>query len=457
MPATFGFDIFKRFRPGRKRGIPQRETDIYPRLQMMLAGQPTQNKRPVFKPTPWNLRAFSRNPYARRAINAIKNPIANLEWEVVPIKGVDPNSEINRQIEIVTNCLKMPNLDDNWSSFVERIFEDIFCGAGCFEMQIGSDAQKPLWLYPVDGLSIQLYPMWDGNPKQPKYCQVPGYGTIAGNVSGVDLRADEICYIAPNPCTSNPFGMGQLEVAFNTISRVIGATEYAGNLASNAKPSTILNLGSNIDQAGLDKFRAWWTAEVEGLGKMPLMANKDAEALKLTPDGDDALFLKWQEVQKSEIGTSFDLSPQNFGIERDVNRNTAEVGEDRDWDMAIKPNAKLFSRKINSDCIQGKLGFTQIEFRFVGLDREDEESQANIYDKFYKINVFTPNQIREKIGEEPNDDAWADMVFADTQIAMQAARGSALIDDPDLNSDGTKAPKPEPKPKAKSASKSKGK
>src|SRR5580700_1497844 len=91
-------------RLGRRRHEPARETEIYPRLQQILAGQRVDKKQPAYKPTPWNLRSFSTTPYARRAINAIKNPIAQLDWEIAPIKGVEMNSELQRQCEITTYC-----------------------------------------------------------------------------------------------------------------------------------------------------------------------------------------------------------------------------------------------------------------------------------------------------------------------------------------------------------------
>jgi hypothetical protein len=81
-------------RLGRRRNEPHRDTEAYPRLMQILSGQRVGKGVPVFKPTPWNLRSFSTTPYARRAINTIKNPIAQLGWEVVPKKGVEENSEI---------------------------------------------------------------------------------------------------------------------------------------------------------------------------------------------------------------------------------------------------------------------------------------------------------------------------------------------------------------------------
>jgi hypothetical protein len=71
------FDIFKNFRCGRRREEPKRDSIPYPNL-MRRAGVQFE-KRIAYKPTPRNLRWFSYNPYARRAINAIKHPMAMLE------------------------------------------------------------------------------------------------------------------------------------------------------------------------------------------------------------------------------------------------------------------------------------------------------------------------------------------------------------------------------------------
>lgn len=433
-------------RLGRRRNEPQRDTEAYPRIMQILSGQRVGKGQPVFKPTPWNLRAFSTTPYARRAINTIKNPIAQLGWEVVPKKGVEENSEIRRQCELVTTCLQNPNNEDSWRSLVEKVVTDIMLGAGAVELRVGGDPSRPLWLYPVDALSIQVYAGWTGDRREAKYCQVPGYGTMGGGGQGIDLLADELIYIAPNPSTAHPFGCGPLEVAFTTISRLLGVGEYAGNVATNARPTTILNLGK-VTPEQLSAFRGYWTTDIEGQGKMPILSGDGIESIKLTADGDEALYLKWQEFLKTEIATAFDISPQNLGVERDVNRSTAEVAEDRDWDHAIKPWAGLIASHINRDAIEGRLGFSQIEFRFVGLDREDEKATSEIFSTYYKANVFTPNEIRAKLGEPPADNRWGDMTAADAEIAIAAARGAAEVDDPAITGGEKKTAKSKPSKK----------
>jgi hypothetical protein len=164
-----------------------------------------------------------------------------LDWEIVPRDGIEMNSERERQIEIASFCVDHPNHDDSARTLFEQLVEDILHGAGAVEMQLAGDEMRPLWMWPVDGLTIQLYPMWDGNPKEARYIQIVGYGNFVGNGSGqqVTLRNDELMYIRPNPSSATPFGRGPLEIAFNTISRILSRgvrRQRCGECASIVRP-----------------------------------------------------------------------------------------------------------------------------------------------------------------------------------------------------------------------------
>jgi hypothetical protein len=79
-----------------------------------------------------------------------------------------------------------------------------------------------------------------------------------------------------------------------------------------------------------------------------------------------------------------------------------------------------------------KLGFSQLRFKFVGLDREDELANAQIYKIRYEANAITPNEYRARLGEAPVENEWGDLTFADVQIALNAARGAGEVDDEEL-------------------------
>jgi hypothetical protein len=418
-------DFLKPRRQGRRPAEPTRDTQPNPNWLWSLFGGRPNAQRTVLKPTPRNLRRFSTTPYARAAINAIKSPIAMLNWDVVPIHGVEMNSELERQIAITKICLERPNNDDSFRTMTEQVIEDVLCGAGALEMQLGP-AERPLWLYPADGLSIRLNPAWTPSGGHPRYEQEVARGQL------IALRNDELIYLRPNPSTYTPFGLGPLEVAFETISRMLGVSEFAGDVASNSRPSVMLDMGESASPEFLATMRAYWTNEIEGQGKMPIVATKGGTVNRLYPEGDDGTYLKYKEMLKAEIAVSFDLSPQNLGVERDVNRNTAEVAESRDLAHAIKPMADLYASHITREAIQGKLGFSQLRLSFPSLESEDESELVEMYAKEYANNATTPNAYLTRRGLPPLESEFGDMLKVEADIAANAARSAGQILDPTL-------------------------
>lgn len=340
---------------GRNRNQPKRDTELYPRLRAIGS---VFNQKAQMKATPPNMRYFSRTVYVRRAINLLANTISRLKWEVTPIKGVTLSKELEKQIETVTRCLNHPNNEDSFATLLQQIIDDYcVCGAGCIEQQEGGDPNRPLWLWPVDGQSIQIYPGWNGGKDEARYLQTIGYSNV-GVLTGNNLRNDELIYIRANPSTETPYGFGPVEIAFSTISRLLGTATFAGNLAANAQPQNILWLGKQSPE-NINSFRAYWKNEVEGQGSTPIVGMDDEpSAVKLHSGTDDALYLEYQQFLIREISTAFGLSPQNFGLESDVNRSTAEVAQDRDWDQAIIPLATTIASYITRYAIHMLLGYS---------------------------------------------------------------------------------------------------
>ncbi len=416
----------------RRRYQPERESLAYPKL-VSLMGQNRSLGTP--KPTPTNLRYFSRTVYARRAINAIKNPIASLPWEIVPVNA--KGRAVEERAETLARCLDQPNAGDSFRSLLEQFVEDaMVTGAGVLEQGISQDPIRPVWLWPVDATTVKPLPKWDGAPSSIRFLQAMGNtgGSILADLNAKELLAQDIIYMRLNPSSESPYGYGPLEIAYDSISRQLGVGRYAAAVASNAQPQNMIYAGQVATEAEILGFRAYWRNEIEGQGQTPILGGQvKPEAIKLHAGGDEALYLKWQQFLIREIATAFDLSPQNLGLEADVNRNTSEVAKDRDWDAAIKPMAALIASHINRDVIQGRLGLPYLKFRFVGLDREDEDATAKIFKTYYEGCVTTPNEQRERLGMPPLKSQWANMTWADVQIAIKAAQGAKQVDDPALN------------------------
>ena len=93
------------------------------------------------------------------------------------------------------------------------------------------DPERPAMLWPVDGASIRINAKWDGQEDTPRYAQaMPGQPES----SAVELRDDQLMYIRMNPRSFTPFGLGPLEVAFETVNQFLSAHRFAGKLAANS-------------------------------------------------------------------------------------------------------------------------------------------------------------------------------------------------------------------------------
>jgi phage portal protein BeeE len=353
------------------------------------------------KPTPANLRRFAETPIARKAINTIKDRIAGMHWRVQPRKGraVEEVELGAERILALTDNLDAPNSDDSFRSFCEQVLEDVIVGGfGAIELQATGDASRPLVMWPVDGSTIRMKADWDGQPTSPRYVQATGRYGPQGQIV---LNDDELCYIRLNPRTHTPFGLGRLEVAFETINEFLGAHRYAARLASNSVVQYALWL-QDLGPAQHERLIHWWQDEIEGTGRVPILSvESKPEVLRFGQGTDSDLRLAWQEFLLRVIADAFDLPPFFLGVEHDVNRSTAAELSDLAFRQAIVPTARLFAEHLTRDAISKKLGWGDLEFVFTDVDAKNERDEAEIQEILLRSGVLTVNEVRRMRGLPP--------------------------------------------------------
>jgi len=346
------------------------------------------------KATPVNLRRFAETPVARRAINAIKDPIAGMRWRIQPKQGralADLPMGVER-IALLTANFETPNPDDSFRSLVEQVLEDVIVGGfGAIELVRTDDAAHPLGMFPVDGASIRMRTDWDGSPSSPRYVQVTGRFGTDGMVS---LNDEDLSYIRLNTRTHTPFGLGRLEVAFETINAFLSAHRFASRLASNSVVQYALWL-QNMSPSHHDRLIRWWQDEVEGTGRVPILSvESKPEVLRFGGGTDADLRMGWQEFLLRVIADAFDLPPQFLGVERDVNRSTAAEQNDNAFRQAVVPTARLIAEHLTRDAISKALGWNDLEFVFADLDATNALEDAQIQEILLRNQVLTVNEVR---------------------------------------------------------------
>ena len=350
------------------------------------------------KPTAVNLRRFAETPVARRAINIVKDQIASMDWQIRVRRGFVASEipQAEERMQALRRALEEPNGADSFRTLWEQALEDTIVGGfGAVEMRTTGDAARPFALYAVDGAQIQVDGRWNGDPETARY----GFATGRPGVDAVTpLKDSELMYIRLNPRTHSPFGLGRLEVAFESISQFLGANRYAGRLASNSVVQYALWLNEATPEQH-DRLIRWWQDEVEGTGRVPVLSCENKpEVLQFSGGTDADLRIQWQTFLIRMIANAFDLPAMMLGLENDVNRSTAGEFADEAFLTAVKPLALLIAGHITRDLFSKCLGWPEFEFCFNELETRDEQEEVAIQVQLLNAGVLSVAEVRAMRG-----------------------------------------------------------
>ena len=357
--------------------------------------------RTLPKPTPANLRKFAETPVVRRAINLLKDRVAAMDWQVRLKRDHDPGSVAfaAKRLRVLRRSLEFPNASDSFRTLMEQTIEDALVGGfGAIEMELTGDPVNPFELWPVDGATIRIDPKWDGSPDSVRFAQATG---LAGTGSVIPLEDQQLIYVRMNPRTHTPFGLGPMEVAFETVNAFLSAHRYAGKLASNAVVQYALWL-NEATPAQHERLIRWWQDEIEGTGRVPLLSTEQKPEVLRFAEGTDAdLRLTWQAFLIRMVANAFSLPPMLLGLEQDVNRSTAAELLDEAFHSAIVPLARLLAEHLTRDLIAKRLGWPEFEFVFNDLDATDAMQEVQMQTALLAAGVLTVDEVRAMRGLAP--------------------------------------------------------
>ena len=386
--------------------MPARRTQLLPSvLNPYHAGQTL-----LPKPTPENLRRFAETPVVRRAINLIKDRVAAMQWQVRVRHGSSGGADAQERLAALRWSLEEPNESDSLRTLLEQVLEDMLVGGfGAVEMELTGIAERPVALWPVDGATIRINPQWTGGNEVPRYAQA---GLLQSLDKAVPLHDDQLMYIRLNPRTHTPFGLGPLEIAFETVNSLLSAQRFAGKLASNAVVQYALWL-NEATPAEHDRLIRWWQDEIEGTGRVPVLSTEQKpEVLRFGSGTDADLRLEWQRFLIRMVANAFGLPPMLLGLENDVNRASSSEFGDEAFRGAIVPVARLIEQHVTRDVFGKRLGWREFEFRFTELESRDETTELQIQMELLKAGVLTVSEVRELrgLGAQPVERAMEQMV-----------------------------------------------
>ncbi len=367
-------------------------------------------------PTAEILRNFAKNPVVGQPIDAVRDRITRMRYEIRPkVAG----RKYTKQIRIIRNIIDNPNIDQTRRKFESMLIADMLVlDAGCFEVCKSDDPNHPLYLYPVDGATVQhVIPMDYTNPFAYKYMQSNSEGNVY-------FKRDELCFISRNQFTNKPYGLSPVTKAYDYIRYFLDGAESASEQVSLKTADMAIDLGEEATPDTIDKFREYMANEIEGTGKIPILGGaKNAKTMQIRSFTADNLYLNWENFLITVIANAFPYPVEKL-INVSADRSTVEDFETRIIEELVKPYAILLEDAYNTHVINA-LGFGDIlEFHYVFEDSEDMKTKKwNRLNSAYTAGTITENEVREAIGLPKSTSKYADLTSDERKAVINKELG----------------------------------
>lgn len=313
--------------------------------------------------------------WIRGAINIRKSQVSSAEWDIVPFDQTKRTPA--RMRNLIKDMLQTPNpANDSYRTFIEPIIEDLLTlDAGCIEKVRSLDGTlRELW--PVDGATIKVNALWDGDPEEYRYFWWPDYKERG------KFKTDDFIYMMANRRTDTPVGLSPLETLKLTIEAELNAHEYNRRQVAAAAPDGIMNLGEGFTEQQTIAFRNFFESEVAGRGALGFIGGtKDPGFIKFRDSNRDMQFLEWQVYLVRKIAVVMGLTPQDLGVTFDINRSTSEVQLQVSEDRGLRPLMSLVQEYITEEIVWDKTfggPANNLAFRFTALNLKESTARAEV-------------------------------------------------------------------------------
>lgn len=381
------------------------------RKQKQALSKPMDNRR---------LRDFAKNSVVRRPINLIKDTVARLDYRLVNVE-TDSKRTYARQRKIAKSIIDGPNIVHSRKNFMKMILEDlIVLDAGVFEKTWGKDINRPLFLYPVDGASIQMVVPYDyTDDDAARYAQQQPGGMRY-------FSAKQLAYLQRNHFTDHPYGLSPVLSAYQYIQQFLNANERADGVAGNSTADFIISLGSQVKEKDRQAFMQYFEEEIEGTGKIPIINGTDnIDTKQIRAISKDGLYQEWQQFLLTIIAVSFGLPPQKIGVLMQADRSTADDLDKIVMDELVKPYADIIEDAYNEHVLK-PLGYDKyFRFEFVYEESQKDKTMATSrINSEYQAGYITANEAREKAGYERIENEYCDMIADERKAKINSDIGS---------------------------------
>ena len=371
-------------------------------------------------PTVKQLRNFSRDPIVRRAITIVQDALARQNY-VIEVIGTG-RKKYTREINAIQRVIENPNLVDSRESFTKRLIDDaMVLDAMCCEVATTRSKNRSIYLYPVDGSTIQMVVPYDyTDPDAARYMQMQSDGMHY-------FTAKDVAYLQRNYFTYQPYGLSPIMMAYQYVRYYLEGVEQANDRATNATAEFLISLGEGVTEEQRQKFCEYMEEEIEGTGHIPVAAgSKSVETKQIKAINSDGLYINWLDKLTQIVGVAFGLPHEKLGLVMSNDRSTGEDQENAMVQELIKPYAGMLEDLVNNYVIANMGLGGVLKFHYLLEDSEAQKSKksSRVMNEYYK-GAITENEVRNEMGYNLSDSPYANMTYPEKTANINVDLGIA--------------------------------
>lgn len=348
------------------------------------------------------------NPIVKIAVDTIINTVCSAPYKItVAEKDAKQTKEHDAQIKEINTFFKSVNTNrESFRTILEMVVRDlVVLDGGAIEKVRENGKLKEIWA--VDSASIL--------PVTDVHRRLKGYQQLVNQQVVTTYKPNDLIYMMMNPRTESLFGISPLECLYRSVTAFIYAESY--NLKyfeNNHVPKGILDLGPNIPEDQLDRFKNFWEAETSGkphrimvLGG-PIAQGADNRGVQWIPlqinskDMELLEYLKWLERL---ILAVFGVSPSEVGFTESVSGAPATgqlLQSSAFRNKAIYPMLDRIANYFTQEIIYEEFKAYDLKFEFIEEVTLDEKmKKAQLHQIEIGSGVKTVNEIRKEEGLKP--------------------------------------------------------
>jgi len=429
------------------------------RDRMPFSNQITARSKPGSGIDFATLRRFSvQYDVARAAINRRKRQLNTLEWDIVAAEEDDKTDYKSIIKPLKSEFKKIGGYRVRFRELLDTMTDDLLTLDALAIYKRPNQGGGLYALQPVDAATIVLEVDESGGTPLPPDVAYKQY--IRGKMVA-EFTADEMYYEMMNGRTYTPYGLSPLESLVIGVSAALKSEIYNLHLLTEGNiPEGFFGVPKDWSPDQIKEFQALWDAALSG-------DTRATSKLKFVPSGDgatgykpaikpeDMKYKEFQEWLMKKTCMLFEIQPQELGFTDTVNKATGEVQQSIGLNAGLVPLARFFE-EIFTDVIQEDLGFTNLKFKYTGLDVTDEKRDAEVAEIKIRSGQTTVDEVRRARGEEPigvdkpfvlGTPVFIDNESRDAQAQAEAdarAAQNQVVEPVDNSVDNKPAPKEEP-------------